>query len=96
MKTLYTISSLSNVLSNFTKNVWRFCHPRIFQFLMANNSLVIKAEKLTIGDLTKFNTFFHPLKLILPVLVFEERGNPENPEKNLPGQGENQQPSQPT
>ena len=26
------------------------CHPRIEKFLMANNSLVIKARRLNIGD----------------------------------------------
>ena len=32
----------------------------------------------------------------LAVLVFEERGKPEYPEKNLSEQGENQQQTQPT
>ena len=32
----------------------------------------------------------------LEVLVFEERGKPEYPEKNLSEQGENQQQTQPT
>ena len=44
-------------VQNFTKNVWAhkgFCHPRI-GFLMAKNSLVIKANRLKFGNLAMFN-----------------------------------------
>ena len=51
----FTRSSLSDVLNirNFTKNVWANWHsglPRIYLFLKANNSLVIKAKLLKIGN----------------------------------------------
>ena len=38
--------------------------PKNVSILMANNWLVIKAKRLKIGDLTKFNNFFCLLKSI--------------------------------
>ena len=41
-----------------------FTHSRIYQFLMANNSLVMKSKKLERVHFSKFNKFFYLLKSI--------------------------------
>ena len=38
--------------------IWLFYHPLIFQSLMANMSLIVRAKGLKIEELTKLNKFF--------------------------------------
>ena len=43
---------------------WHYSHPKMYQFLMANKSVISKAKRLKIGYLTKLNTFFYHFKSI--------------------------------
>lgn len=54
--TRYT--NILSQLSKFCKSHSSFHHPRIYPFLTANTWFAIRAKRLKIGNLTKFNKFF--------------------------------------